>query len=542
MAARPGGKGVDPVQGRRRSIRTVLNNRLEQSMNRVHIQFERVQTWLFSAPRLRAMVGANVLLGEVLRVRLPHLAKKQDGWKLATVPEVFPAKLDDDPLIAHDDPAADARDGILSRDGGHFEACFESGARKFVVAARSVLHQELPGLRYRISIDGKEVSANAVKMSTDLPVLARCEWTGQGVASEKIQQGPELALVSSQAAQRHEAARKAEEGYAEDLATLLTATSRLAGYTRPQTLQDLAGDGYLALIHADGNSVGAAVKTETQDPERAKFFHRNRVLLRRALTNAIDQVCQDGGKAPLLLLMLGGDDVLVASRADVALPFLVSLCERLTEIQRNDDESFNLTLGVGIVFARPAIPIHHLHRVAEALAASAKRRYRGLPPLEGRSVVDWAVFSTTDIDEPGEMRRRDWIRESEDRIRILSRRPMDVLGAGLDSLQGLLTAASKLDVAPRSQLRYLVDQLPRGRMLSELAFVELSRDTRTALENAGVQTVWSCPDNGAPLMTSLLDLIEIYEIPRLGRAGTARPHTSNCTRGNDREEDLDAQE
>ncbi len=37
---------------------------------RVMLEFARVQTYLFAVSELRAMVGANVLLGEVLRGRL----------------------------------------------------------------------------------------------------------------------------------------------------------------------------------------------------------------------------------------------------------------------------------------------------------------------------------------------------------------------------------------------------------------------------------------------------------------------------------------
>lgn len=45
---------------------------------RVHIEVSRVQTWLFAVPRLRAMVGANALLGETLRVALPNLGRETD--------------------------------------------------------------------------------------------------------------------------------------------------------------------------------------------------------------------------------------------------------------------------------------------------------------------------------------------------------------------------------------------------------------------------------------------------------------------------------
>src|SRR5574341_2364484 len=80
-------------------------------MSRVHIELERVQTWLFTVPRLRAMVGATVLLGETLRVALPKLARETGRWALAPTAEAYPTTDPDDPLKAYDDPAADALDG-----------------------------------------------------------------------------------------------------------------------------------------------------------------------------------------------------------------------------------------------------------------------------------------------------------------------------------------------------------------------------------------------------------------------------------------------
>ncbi len=79
---------------------------------RVHIELQRVQTWLFAVPRLRAMVGANALLGETLRVALPKLARETGrGWMLAPSNETYPAADPNDPLKEHDDPSVDANDG-----------------------------------------------------------------------------------------------------------------------------------------------------------------------------------------------------------------------------------------------------------------------------------------------------------------------------------------------------------------------------------------------------------------------------------------------
>jgi len=362
-----------------------------------------------------------------------------------------------------------------------------------------------------------------VHLSTELPVLAPCEWTGRGLASAIVEQGDERPAVSLDVAQRHKAAKRTEDGTAVDVASLLGDKTNLKTLKHAQELKELVGNGYLALIHADGNGVGSGIEKDRPNNERAAFFHRNRVLLRRALKEAIDDACdQDkAGKnespAPLVPLMLGGDDLLLLCRARVALPFVVKLCEKLDAFQK-DSTGFKLTLGVGVVFAKHTIPIHRLHEVAEQLANSAKRRFRGLTDGDAkRSVVDWAVFSTAWVDDPEEVRRRDWLRGSGSELRVLSQRPVDVLGEGTGSLQGLVNGAEELKLAPRSQLRYLVDQLPHGRVLSELAFAELAQEAKGPLAKAGVTTPWRRAANNGPWLTALLDLVEITEIARLGR-------------------------
>jgi len=510
-------------------------------MNCVHIELQRVQTWLFAVPRLRAMVGANSLLGETLRVELPKLARETGhAWTLMqSSVEAYPTADPNDPLQAHDDPAADAKDGILARDGGHFEAQFASGADAFADAAEHLLRTKLPGLRFRITVDGEQRTKNQVCLSTELPVLAPCQWTGRGLASDIVTQGNkgdedyEEFEVSLGTKQRHDLSKKAEEWQTEDIASLLSATTNIKSLNRPQELQELVGNGYLALVHADGNNVG---KSKPGTPaEDAHFFYENRVVLRRGVQAAINRSCDHdaprrtaeeakngaSGKpvkvfAPLVPLMIGGDDLLFVCRAEIALPFIVALCEELEAIQK-ERSGYKLTLGVGVVFARQKVPIHRLHEVTDQLASSAKRRYRGVQNAgeKARSVVDWAVYSTSWVDDPEEVRQRDWLHGSGTELRVLSQRPVDVLGQGLDSLEGLVNGAGKLKHAPRSQLRYLVDQLPRGRALSELAFAELPQEAKEPLAKAGVTTPWQPAGNAST--TSLLDLVEITEIARLGR-------------------------
>ena len=493
----------------------------ERDVDLVHIEFQRVQAWLFSVPRLRGMVGANTLLGEVLRRHLIELAKGgNDGaWSLAPSTARYPDRVPHDPLTSEDDPADDATAGILSRDGGHFEAQFATGAVVFADAASQLIRKRLPGLRFAIQVEGKRRAPAYAVLSNELPVLAPCDWTGRNLASKTVWQGSDSYHVSGDAFLRHEAAKRAEDGTASDLASRLTHATRLRGLQRPQSFEHLTQGEYLAVIHADGNGLGDSARGLT-DEKLGAFHHTNRVLVRCALAKAIDNQCHEAGSkvASLGLLMLGGDDILVVCRASVALSFVVDLCKELDRQQTARDASFRLTLGIGIAIARPTLPFHRLHSLVEALAASAKRKYRGLQ--EKVSVVDWAVYTESWAQDPEKVRVRDWISGQQPDLCVLSRRPVVALGSSLDTLEGLLEAAAHLSQAPRSQARFLVDQLPRGRSLAELAFAELSPAARQAFEKVGVKEVWTELEAKGIFTTPILDLIEVCEIPKLGSAST----------------------
>ncbi|MBX3372778.1 MAG: hypothetical protein KF817_03010 [Phycisphaeraceae bacterium] len=516
-------------------------------MERVHIEFKRVQTWLFAVPRLRVMVGANAIIGRVIRHELPQLARTESAWTLAAVTGCFPTADPADPIAAHDDPAADARAGIISRDGGHFEAMFTAGGTEFLKAAAELIRTELPGLPFIASVDDRIQDIPSAHCLTALPTLAPCEWSGHGFASAVIRTGDDRTPVSAEVARRHRAGRSAAkagggEAAKGGTATALLDTTSVGALQPPLDFAALASGGYLAVIHADGNGVGSGLPVAEREDARATFFHRNRVLIRRAVTMAIDRTCpvgaegsSEGGRgtapvAPLQILMLGGDDLLIACRAELALPLCRAMCDALATIQGDRTgagPSFRLTLGIGVVIARPTVPFHRLHAVAEALAGSAKRLYRGLDAAERASVIDWAIYTTAWADDPAEVRRRDWIRGTGDDRRLLSHRPMRVLGGALHHLDGLLEGADRLNAdedTPRSQLRFLVEQLARGRHLSMLAYKELSAKARSALDNAGIRgrfAPWTSPAGGPPWVTSVLDLVEVYEIARLGRS--ARP-------------------
>lgn len=142
----------------------------------VRIEFGRVQGYLFLVSELKAKLGGNTLLGEVLRGRIresgfldegrakadnfPALVKRHKG---GLPPDVTLADLklpeqplDNDPLSGedHDLPRVSYAQRVLARDGGHFHAVFEKkeAASEFIRDARALAARHLPGLRVKATL------------------------------------------------------------------------------------------------------------------------------------------------------------------------------------------------------------------------------------------------------------------------------------------------------------------------------------------------------------------------------------------------------
>ncbi len=532
-------------------------------MRVVRIGFQRVQTFLFAVPRLRHMVGANVLLGETLRLHLPALARSYGcGLGGLTVPSSAPAARDDDPLAAapgadRDDPAADMAAGILARDGGHFIALFPDAGRAdaFVAAAEAMLAERLPGLGVSVAVapfpDGLADPAPRMGVERpvdDLPQFQVCTVSGNGpaVGADRREDG---AFVSAPVRQRADAYdRFRSDAGSRDVIGLMR--DALPAFAPAEDFAAMCAGDYLALIHADGNRIGdRSVKARGRDvvgetptdrlareARGGRFFHSARVAVRRAVATAVGAAFPtpaegEGRRSdfvrPFQLLMLGGDDLVMVCRAKAALPFAVEYARAIAaEPLEDGGDRRPGTVGIGIAIASPSMPFHHLHRIAERLVDSAKRRVRGRPEAEIRSTVDWMVTTGSWADDPVAERRRDAMvaygHGEAARTLILTRRPLPVLaeadGDPLGSLEGLLAAAARMRVgrpAARSQLRRLSEELRRGEHHAELAFRELPADTRAAVERIGVAGPWMAGQNGFRV-TGLIDLIETMEIATLG--------------------------
>lgn len=163
----------------------------------------------------------------------------------------------------------------------------------------------------------------------------------------------------------------------------------------------------VGLVHADGNGLGEVLRMITNawqladDPAYMRMYRSFSESLTKATRNATDEACTHvllphavNGVMPARPLVLGGDDLTLIVRADLALPFTrywLEAFERHTEsvmktvkahlqeasiTLEEGDIPERLTACAGICFLKPSQPFQPAHELAASLCQRAKTRSR----------------------------------------------------------------------------------------------------------------------------------------------------------------------
>lgn len=141
-------------------------------------------------------------------------------------------------------------------------------------------------------------------------------------------------------------------------------------------------DGYVAVIHIDGNAIGGCVRGLAAD----KLHDFSRKL--SAATSAAAQAAtaaatvkwakQFGTSRDMAFrpLILGGDDVTVLLHSSLALTFVEQYLTTF-EIESKNAHPSGLTACAGIAFVKRTFPFSQAHHLAEELCRSAKNANSG---------------------------------------------------------------------------------------------------------------------------------------------------------------------
>ena len=133
---------------------------------------------------------------------------------------------------------------------------------------------------------------------------------------------------------------------------------------------------WIAIVHADGNGLGEVVARIGKDCNKLKAFSNS---LSEVTVNAAQEACRsveakDGdGNLFIRPVVLGGDDLTLICRADLAVPFVKRYLEAFEYESEKNPNVGRLSACAGIAYIKSSYPFYYGYELAEALCGVAKK-------------------------------------------------------------------------------------------------------------------------------------------------------------------------
>ena len=247
-------------------------------------------------------------------------------------------------------------------------------------------------------------------------------------------------------------------------------------------------DGYIGLVYADGNGMGKIIK-ELHSPETYRQF--SRIVdesIREACFIALNQVTESETEKvrnalknqklfkplPADILLLGGDDLLVALPADRSLDFAQQATEtfqRLTQEKINELENEKtraffhkqsgnegFTISCGVAIAKSNYPFYLLLDLAEELLKNAKKKdsFYSHGEADGVSRIDFHVVAGANSYALAQVREETYLAKTDAKdprtLRPLSCRQLKQLRENVQELRAAGFPHSKLHALQEASL------------------------------------------------------------------------------------------
>lgn len=312
---------------------------------------------------------------------------------------------------------------IPRRAGGTFYLLFakEEEARRFRAAWRLAITQWIPGVEGVDAIASADTARNAVgdgvkrlresrniievSLPRPSPIDARSPRTGFAATSRKSGEHLDAATERARTYAGLEGSSRLEQRFFDR-----------DGYAWPRSFEPHPGAGALfplnkdrlvGVLHADGNGIGGVLRvlfqaaSQAPDAEYVEIYRMFSDGMASATQAAACEAAElalvphaEASVMPARPLVLGGDDITLLVRADLAVPFarryltafedrtravLTELKQRLRRLGLSDEAARlpdQLTASAGIVYCKSSFPFLSAYALADDLAGRAKHESR----------------------------------------------------------------------------------------------------------------------------------------------------------------------
>jgi hypothetical protein len=180
-----------------------------------------------------------------------------------------------------------------------------------------------------------------------------------------------------------DAATSAKIKHVDDTALVEKCFGKLdEGFKTTNKIDLLTGNNnWMAVIHIDGNGMGQIVQSISKNPDQLhEFSEALEVATSVSAIQAFNEIKLQDGVVPLRPIILGGDDLTMVCRGDLAMVYTLAYL-RAFEDKTNSLSKImhvaglnhnNLTACAGVAFVKASYPFHYAYDLAESLCLYAK--------------------------------------------------------------------------------------------------------------------------------------------------------------------------
>lgn len=373
-----------------------------------------IQSYIFGTNKLSEIIGASEVVEEACTLWFSAFRKEHS--------------ITEEPLSA-----AAGSIKFLTSNREHAQLIFE----KFPDVMRSKA-AGVPFSQAIVEIDGNydddarnkmrealHAQRNAPMYSADACTMARARAPRTGGAAVRLHRwtNEKKAKTKGQSSEFFDALTAAKEYIIRDKATnkpkrntALTEKAKIPEdfekeYQYPFEFSQISSEDnkhWLAVIHADGNGIGKVIDELPHEQQKA-FSEGLDCATKAAYKTALEKVVLtsevldsiEDGNLPIRPLILGGDDLTIIIRADLAIRFTqayLQAFEEQTQEKLKETHPAGLKAAAGIAFVKEKFPFHYSINLAEQLCKYAKHKSnREVSAFQFHMVRDSFIGSYQDV-------------------------------------------------------------------------------------------------------------------------------------------------
>lgn len=308
---------------------------------------------------------------------------------------------------------------------------------------------------------------------------------------------------------------------------------------------------FLCVISADGNSIGEHIENRVSGSpaELTNFANGLKSLMAKATIEGSKAALHEylplyshrSGQVktrlkalyfPMRVLMLGGDDLVIVTTAELSLPLADLIGKKFWELSSlnpiKNKVKGPLSLSFGVAIAKAHYPFGATLSIAEELLKEAKARGRELrcnTQWTSPAMMNFAVIRISAHETWKDIRRKALTYRSEGYMYERTVRPYVITGAGSPTepnVEDLREGVKLLRGLPRNKVKAVAEFLEGAKGTSDLAFgrwlsqLQRQETTREMAEKfigtVGDKSLWRVhPTFGATFITPVWDWLETLD-------------------------------